>query len=58
MTAHDPDHAVTLSVSRAELELVRVALRHLLSSEDDRETIAEIKELLARLARVAELERA
>jgi hypothetical protein len=54
MTAHDPDHPVQLSVSASELELVRVALRHLLASEDDPETIEELKLLLARLARAAE----
>jgi hypothetical protein len=54
MTAHDPDHPVQLSVSRAELELLRVALRHLLASEDDPETIAEVKVLLARIAKAAE----
>jgi hypothetical protein len=54
MTAHDPDHPVQLPVSRTELELIRVALRHLLASEDDPETIEEIKPLLARLAQVAQ----
>jgi hypothetical protein len=43
MSAHDPDQPVQLSFSRAELELVRVALRHLLASEDDTETINELK---------------
>ena len=54
MTDPHPDHLVRLSLVRAELELIRVALRHLLSSEDDPETIAELKVLLARLARAAE----
>ena len=54
MTAHDPDQPVQLSFSRAELDLVRVALRHLLASEDDTETINELKALLARLAKAAE----
>ncbi len=54
MTDYDPDHPVRLSVSRAEFELLRVALRHLLASEDDPETIEELKVLLARLARTAE----
>ncbi len=53
MTAHDPEHPVDLRLSRGELELVRVALRHLLASEDDPETIAELKILLERLAREA-----
>lgn len=56
MTTHDPDHSVHLDVSRAELELIRVALRHLLSSEDDPETIEELKRLLARLAEVARVD--
>jgi len=54
MTAHDPDQPVQLIVSRAELELLRVALRHLLASEDDPETIGEVKLLLARFATAAE----
>jgi len=54
MTPHDPDHPVQLFLSRAELELIRVALRHLLASEDDPETIEELKPLLARLALAAE----
>ena len=54
MTAHDPDHPVQLFVSPAELELLRIALRHLLASEDDPETIAEVKLLLARVAKAAE----
>jgi hypothetical protein len=54
MTAHDPDHPVQLSVSRAELELLRIALRYLLASEDDPETIAEVKLLLVRFATAAE----
>lgn len=53
MTDHDPDQPVQLSVSRAEFDLIRVALRHLLASEDDRETIEELKVLLARLAETA-----
>ncbi len=53
MTTHDPDHPVQLQVSHTELELVRVALRHLLASEDDPETIEELKALLARLAETA-----
>ena len=55
MTTHDPDHPVQLQVSRGELELLRVALRHLLASEDDPETIEELKVLIARLAKAAEL---
>ena len=54
MTTHDPDHPVQLEVSHTELELVRVALRHLLASEDDAETIEELKVLLARLAEIAQ----
>jgi hypothetical protein len=54
MTTNLPGHPVQLSVSRAELELVRVALRHLLASEDDPETIEELKVLLARLAQATE----
>jgi hypothetical protein len=56
MTPLDPDHLVQLSVSRAELELIRVALRHLLASEDDPEMIEELKLLLARFAKAAELD--
>ena len=40
---------VDLQLARTELEIVRTALRHLLASEDDPETIEEIKLLLARL---------
>lgn len=54
MTTHDPDHPVLLPLSRTELELIRVAVRHLLASEDDPETIEELKVLLARLAEVAQ----
>ena len=53
MATPDPEAPVQLPVSRSELELIRVALRHLLASEDDHETIEEIKVLLARLTRVA-----
>ncbi|MDA8237714.1 MAG: hypothetical protein M0T75_07520 [Chloroflexi bacterium] len=56
MTIHDPERAVALNVSRAELELLKVAVRHLLASEDDAETIAELKALLARLAQAVEPE--
>ena len=56
MTTHDPDRTVELDVTRADLELLRVALRHLLASEDDPETIEEVKALLARLARAAEVD--
>jgi hypothetical protein len=58
MTTPDPDHPVRLQVSRAELELLRVALRHLLVSEDDAETIEELKVLIARLASAAEIDAA
>ena len=54
MAVHDADRPVQVNLSRTELELVRVALRHLLASEDDPETIAELKLLLARLAAAAE----
>jgi hypothetical protein len=54
MAAHDAARTVQISFSRTEVELVRVALRHLLASEDDPETIAELKTLLARLASAAE----
>ena len=54
MTAHDPENLIELRVSRADLELVRAALRLLLASEDDPETIRELKVLLERLAGVAE----
>jgi hypothetical protein len=54
MTSQDPNHPVQLAFSRAELERLRVALRLLLASEDDPQTIAEVKLLLARLAAVAE----
>jgi hypothetical protein len=50
MTAQDPEPHVDVTLSRADLELIRVALRHLLASEDDPETIEELKALLARLA--------
>ncbi len=56
MTIHDPERAVALNVSRAELELLKVAVRHLLASEDDAETIAELKALLVRLAQAVEPE--
>ena len=36
-------------LTRGDLELVRAALRLLLSVEDDRETITELKTLIARL---------
>jgi hypothetical protein len=55
MTTYDPGHPIELQVSRAELELLRVALRHLLASEDDKETIEELKVLIARLATAAEI---
>jgi hypothetical protein len=54
MTDPHPDHVIQLPLGRAELELIRVALRHLLSSEDDPEMIEELKVLLARLARAVE----
>jgi hypothetical protein len=41
-------------MSRTELELLRVAVRHLLASEDDSEMIAELKALLARLVQAAQ----
>ena len=53
MTTHDPDHPVQVSISRPELELIRVALRHLLFSEDDPKTIEDLKRLIARLAVIA-----
>lgn len=56
MTVHDPDHPVDLHLSHTEFELVLVALRHLLASEDDPQTIEELKVLIARLARAAEQE--
>jgi hypothetical protein len=54
MAAHDAARTVQVNLSRTELELVRVALRHLLASEDDPETIAELKALLARLSSAVE----
>ncbi|MBP1704627.1 MAG: hypothetical protein H6Q36_366 [Chloroflexi bacterium] len=42
---------VDLKLARSEVEIVRTALRHLLASEDDPETIEEVKALLARLPR-------
>ena len=53
MTTHHPDETIQLQVSRQELDLLRVALRHLLSSEDDPEMIEELKVLIARLAEAA-----
>jgi hypothetical protein len=43
------DAPIELVVTRGDLELVRAALRLLLSVEDDPETITELKELIARL---------
>jgi hypothetical protein len=54
MPTQDAAHPVDLHLSRADVELVRTALRHLLASEDDPETIEEIKALLARLPRPGE----
>jgi hypothetical protein len=54
MSVHEADRPVALKMSRAELDLLKVALRHLLASEDDPETIAELKALIARLAQAAE----
>jgi hypothetical protein len=51
MPNQDAAHPVDVTLARAELEIVRTALRHLLASEDDPETIEEIKALLARLPR-------
>ena len=45
----DLDRPVELPLTVEELELIRVALRHLLSSEDDPETISELKLLIARV---------
>jgi len=49
MTAHDAARPIDLRLSRTDLDVVRVALRHLLASEDDPDTIEVIKALLARL---------
>ncbi len=57
MAAHEPAHPIELHLSRAELDLLRVALRHLLASEDDREVIVETKALLTRLALLADRNR-
>ena len=57
MSVHEADRPVVLNMSRTELELLKVAVRHLLASEDDPETIAELKTLLARLAQAAERDR-
>ncbi len=54
MSNRDPDRPIDLRLSRAELDIVRTALRHLLASEDDPDTIAEVKVLLARLPRPGE----
>jgi hypothetical protein len=54
MPSHEPEAPVQLQVSRAELDLLRVALRHLLASEDDPETIEELKRLIARVVAAAE----
>jgi hypothetical protein len=51
MAAHDVDRPVEIHLGRAELHLIRVALRLLLASEDDPETIEDLKRLLARLAK-------
>jgi len=51
MTTHDARRPIELRVSAAELELLRIALRHLLASEDDPGMIEEIKVFLARLPR-------
>lgn len=56
MPNQDAAHPVDLSLTRAELEIVRTALRHLLASEDDHEMIEEIKALLVRLPRPGESE--
>ena len=44
---------VNVELSLDELDLVRTGLRMLLDAEDDPETIAELKLLLARLAQAA-----
>jgi hypothetical protein len=49
MTVDDGDLPFQIQLTRVELELVRVALRHLLASEDDPETIEDLKVLLARI---------
>ncbi len=49
MTETTEDAPFELVVTRGDLELVRAALRLLLSVEDDHETIAELKSLIARL---------
>ncbi len=49
MTETTEDAPIELVVTRGDLELVRAALRLLLSVEDDRETIVELKALIARL---------
>jgi hypothetical protein len=51
MSTHDPARPIDLHLSGAELEIVRTALRHLFASEDDPDTIAVVKALLARLPR-------
>jgi len=56
MSTRDPARPIDLHLSRAELLIMRTALRHLLASEDDPDTIAEVKALLARLPRPDEAE--
>jgi hypothetical protein len=56
MSDQDAARAVDLHLARTELQIVRTALRHLLASEDDAETIEEIKVILARLPRPGEVE--
>jgi len=56
MTVHDSDHPVDLRLRHSEFDLVLVALRHLLASEDDAQTIEELEVLIARLARAVEQE--
>jgi hypothetical protein len=51
MPTQDPARPIDLHLASGELEIVWTALRHLLASEDDPETIEEIKSLLARLPR-------
>jgi hypothetical protein len=54
MNVHADDRPTPVLLTSAQLELIRVAIRHLLASEDDPATIDELKRLLEQLSRPAE----
>jgi hypothetical protein len=54
MNVHADDRPAPVLLTQAQLELIRVAIRHLLASEDDPATIDELKKLFEQLSRPSE----